>query len=173
MIEFKHLFVDTRGKDAEALRGARAKMDALADRISKGESFESIAASSSEDKDTKDRGGYSGFLRVDQAPAKALGKELVTGMLALTEGQISGALRSSMGYHIVKVVRILPAKLYGLDEKTPPYYQQTPAEQISAYLAGVNQQQAINAAIQATARELRKGATIRIEEKNLGFTLVK
>jgi parvulin-like peptidyl-prolyl isomerase len=172
-IEFEHIFVDTQGKDAAGTQDALARIKALADTIAKGATFEDVATASSEDKTTKDKGGYAGFLRLDQAQAKALGKDFVVGMLPLKEGQVSGILRSTFGYHIVKIIRIMPAKLYGLDEKVAPSFQDTARDTITAGLDGLNRQAALNAAIQAVSQDLLKSADIKINEKNLGFTLVK
>ena len=172
-IEFEHIFVDTQGKDQAGAQDALGRIKALADKIAKGASFEEVATASSEDKTTKDKGGYAGFLRLDQPQAKALGKDFVEGILALKEGQVSGVLRSAFGYHIVKVLRIIPAKLYGLDEKVAPAFQETARATIAAGLDAINRQAALNAAIQAVSQDLRKTAEININEKNLGFTLVK
>jgi parvulin-like peptidyl-prolyl isomerase len=173
MIEIEHIFVDTQGKDAAGSQDALAKIKVLADRIAKGETFEDVAVASSEDKTTKDKGGYVGFLRLDQAQAKSLGKEFIVGILPLKEGQVSGVLHSAFGYHIVKVLRIIPAKLYALDEKVAPAFQETARDTIANGLDGVNRQQAITTAIQGVLRDLRKTAEIKINESSLGFTLVK
>jgi peptidyl-prolyl cis-trans isomerase SurA len=173
LVEFKHIFVSLQGKDASGQKDAKARIDGLLQRISEGESFEDVASVASEDGATKANGGYAGFLQLDQPQAKALGKEFIQGLLQLKEGQISRVLRSAAGYHIVKVVRIIPARLYALGDKLPPYYQQTVMDSVRALLVNQNQQQALASAIQATAADLRRQAAVTINEQNLGFKLTR
>jgi len=172
-IEFKHIFSAVDIKRESSQQEAMSRMEGIAQRLDGGESFEELATAESEDRETAARGGYAGFLRMDQTQAKSLGKEFTRAVLDLKEGQVSAVIRSSAGYHIVKVVRIIPARLYGLDEKTAPYYTQTVAEAIRVALLSTNQQQAITEAIERARKELRKAADIRIEEKSLGFPYIE
>ncbi len=173
MVEYKEIFVSLQGKDAAGQKEARARIDALLGRINGGESFEDVALTASEDAATRANGGYAGFLRLDQPQAKALGKDFLEGVLRLKEGQVSGVLQTPAGYYLLKVVRIIPARLYALDDKLPPFYQQTVTDSIRVFLANQNQQQVLSAVIQSTAADLRKEAAITIDPKSLGFRLTR
>jgi parvulin-like peptidyl-prolyl isomerase len=83
----------------------------------------------------------------------------------------SGILRSAAGYHVVKLIRKVPAKLYSLPESIPPYYDQVVHDVIRSTLTVARQQEALLAQIEKTRIELGGQAEISIMEKNLGFPL--
>ncbi len=173
LAEFRHIFVDTRKKTAVELETARKKIEDIALRLRNGESFEELVTRYSEDKDSRDRQGWAGTIRADQADAKALGPQFVEGLFALQEGQTSGILQSPAGYHIAKLVLKVPAKLYSLPDRTPPYYDQVVRDVIRSTLAATRQSEALAAEIQKVKLELRAQAEISIVERNLGFALKK
>ena len=93
---------------------ARAKIEAAAARVQKGEDFAKVAAEVSEDANTKSRGGELGFIAeglADEAFAKAA--------LALEKGQVSAPVRTARGWHLIQAEEVIPAKQVSLEAARP------------------------------------------------------
>ena len=87
--------VDSKTKDADAL----AKIRELRTRISSGESFESVARANSQDPGSAVNGGVLGW-----AVDGVMVPEFENGMKSLPKGALSEPVRSSYGYHLVRVL---------------------------------------------------------------------
>jgi peptidyl-prolyl cis-trans isomerase SurA len=175
IIEFKHIFTKTYDRPTKELRdAARRKIDEVALKLRNGESYEDLVVKYSEDDKTAKAGGYVGYIQVDKADIRQYyGAEFVDAVFDLEEGQVSGVLQSARGYHVIKVIRKMPAKLYGLDETTPPDYRVTPRSAIRDAVLMAKRQDALVKEIEKVKLELRAQAKIEIIEKNLGFQLQK
>jgi peptidyl-prolyl cis-trans isomerase D len=102
----RHLLVRApETADSAGDAAARARVEAAAARIAKGEPFEKVAAEVSEDSATKDKGGDLGFVSpelVDPAFAEAAFK--------LAPGQVSAPVRTPSGWHLVQAITVEPAR---------------------------------------------------------------
>ena len=87
--------VDSKTKDADAL----AKIRELRTRISNGESFESVARANSQDPGSAVNGGVLGW-----AVDGMMVPEFENAMKSLPKGALSEPVRSSYGYHLVRVL---------------------------------------------------------------------
>ena len=87
--------VDSKTKDADAL----AKIRELRTRISSGESFESVARANSQDPGSAVNGGVLGW-----AVDGMMVPEFENAMKSLPKGALSEPVRSSYGYHLVRVL---------------------------------------------------------------------
>ncbi|UOO91214.1 peptidylprolyl isomerase [Vitreoscilla massiliensis] len=87
--------VDSKTKDAEAL----AKIRELRSRISNGENFETVARSQSQDPGSAKNGGVLGW-----AVDGMMVPEFENAMKSLPKGALSEPVRSSYGYHIIRVL---------------------------------------------------------------------
>ena len=87
--------VDSKTKDADAL----AKIRELRSRIGNGESFESVARSQSQDPGSAKNGGVLGW-----AVDGMMVPEFENAMKSLPKGALSEPVRSSYGYHIIRVL---------------------------------------------------------------------
>jgi len=175
IVEFKHIFTKTYDKTTkEARDAARKKIDDVALRLRNGESYEDLVVKYSEDDKTAKAGGYAGFLQVDKADLRqSYGAGFIDAIFDLDEGQVSGVLQSSMGYHIIKIIRKITSKLYALDDTTPPDYRVTPRSAIRDAIMVAKRQEALINEITRTKQDLRSQAKVDIIEKNLGFQLQK
>lgn len=175
IVEFKHIFTRTFDKTTkEARDAARRKIDEAALKLRNGESYEDLVLKYSEDEKTAKAGGYAGFLQVDKADLRQYyGAAFVDAIFDLEEGQVSGVLQSTRGYHIIKVIRKIPAKLYNLEEATPPDYRVSPRSAIRDAILVAKRQETLINEITRTKMDLRAQAKIDILEKNLGFRLQK
>jgi len=175
IVEFKHIFTKTFDKTTKEGRdAARKKIDEVALKLRNGESYEDLVVKYSEDDKTAKAGGYAGFLQVDKSDLRQYyGAEFVDAIFDLEEGQVSGVLQSTRGYHIIKVIRKIPAKLYILEEATPPDYRVSPRSAIRDAIVVAKRQEALIEEITKTKQDLRGQAKIDILDKNLGFPLQK
>lgn len=73
-------------------------------KVRTGQPFAELAAEYSKDRRNAGNGGRVGYLE------KGMLKDVFAPIAALEEGQVSGPLRAEDGYHIVKVLSILPAR---------------------------------------------------------------
>ena len=87
--------------------------------------------------------------------------------VAMDEGETSGVLRSNVGFHIVRVVDKVSARILGLDDPVNPMSESTVRDQIRVLLANSVQTQAYQGALLATLDDLRRQAEVRIFEDNL------
>jgi peptidyl-prolyl cis-trans isomerase SurA len=79
------------------MEAARAKAEALRKRALKGEDFSQLAATYSDD-DSKAQGGELGYFKPDE-----VNDQILAAISKLKSGQISPVVKTSHGFHIVKV----------------------------------------------------------------------
>jgi PPIC-type PPIASE domain len=95
----------------EIVESKREVIDALAVRLSRGETLPQLAVEASEDEATKSRGGDLGFFSAARIPPEFFGE-----VEKLAVGQWSNPFRSHLGFHIVEVAEIRPARVLSFDE---------------------------------------------------------
>ena len=96
---------------AEIVESKRKMIDALALRLSRGETLPQLAPEASEDEATKSRGGDLGFSSSERMPP-----EFFAQVEKLAVGQRSNPFRSHLGFHVVEVTEIKPARVLSFDE---------------------------------------------------------
>ena len=107
-----HLFlVAPPDTPPEIVESKREMIDALAMRLSRGETLPQLATEASEDEATKSRGGDLGFFSSERMPPEFLAE-----VEKLAVGQRSNPFRSHLGFHIVEVTKIRPARVLSFDE---------------------------------------------------------
>ena len=80
-------------------------------KLKKGEDFGNLAKQFSEDEATRDKGGSLGTL-VPQTTVPEIADE----MIRLTLGETSKVIKSSFGYHIIKLNNKIPSQLAPFEE---------------------------------------------------------
>jgi peptidyl-prolyl cis-trans isomerase C len=110
--------------------------------------FEDLAAAYTIDKATADRGGYVGAL----IPAQLTGDFAV--VAGLTDGQYSRPIKSERGYHIVKVLTVVPEKQLTFDEAKVQARERLLEERRSAEQ-------------QRWVKKLRESATIEVSDAGI------
>ena len=97
-IEFAQIVMSPEVNDIEELR-IKNILNEYKDRINNGDDFTLLAALYSQDINTSSKGGNLGFVnREDMIP------EFNSFVYAMDEGEISNVIKSSSGYHIVKLI---------------------------------------------------------------------
>jgi peptidyl-prolyl cis-trans isomerase SurA len=107
-IEVAHILISVpKNATPSQIEEARAKTERIKDYIDKGASFEEMAKGNSDDKNSKARDGYIGFITA-MLPNGFY--ELENIIYSLEPGEISDPVRTSVGFHIVKVISSRPAR---------------------------------------------------------------
>jgi peptidyl-prolyl cis-trans isomerase D len=111
----RHILVSApESAPQDAQEAAKKKIDALAERVKKGEDFAKLAQESSEDPGSKAKGGDLGFF----GPG-VMAKPFEDAAAKLSPGQVSEPIRTQFGWHLVKLEAVEPAKKETLDEAKP------------------------------------------------------
>lgn len=92
----KHILIKASGTDENALNEAQAKAQAVLDRLNNGEDFDAVMKDANEDTGEPDTGYTFGEGEMDEAFEKA--------SFELGLGEVSGLVKSTYGYHIIKRV---------------------------------------------------------------------
>lgn len=90
---------------------AKSKAEEILQEIKSGGDFIQLARESSEDEASKLEGGMLGDLHPDSTLP-----EIAVEMVKLSEGETSNIIKSSFGYHIVKLEEIIPSTLIPFEE---------------------------------------------------------
>jgi len=83
--------------DAETQKEKKTKIDGLLSRITNGDSFEVIAKDNSEDPGSANNGGELGWVSKGM-----MVPEFEDALFKLKKGEVSGVVKSSFGYHIIR-----------------------------------------------------------------------
>ena len=170
MVQFKHIFFDTRDvSEASARLAVRERAERVHRELTNGANFDHLVRTYSDDTESHASGGLFGtyLRRDDQATSQLLGREFFEAPFAMDVGATSGVLRSNVGFHIVSVVNKVSARILALDDPVNPLSESTVRDQIRVLLANSVQTQAYQAALLATLEDLRQEAEIRVFEENL------
>lgn len=95
----------------EVVESKREMIDALAERLANGETLPQLAEEASEDEATKPRGGDLGFFTSTRMPA-----DFFAEVKKLKAGQRSKPFRSHLGFHILELTEIRPARVLDFEE---------------------------------------------------------
>lgn len=107
-----HLFLAAPAETPPEIVESKGKlMDTLVVRLGRGEALAQLAAEISEDEATKPRGGDLGFFSSARIPP-----EFFAEIQKLTPGRRSNPFRSHLGFHIVEVAEIRPARMLSFNE---------------------------------------------------------
>ena len=98
------------------------RADSLLEAIRNGANFEQVARQSSDDKASAVHGGDLGIINHTNRRAEM---PFDRAAYALKDGQISGIVRTSFGYHIIKRIKGIPPRTYAqAKEQLKEYYKQ-------------------------------------------------
>lgn len=111
-LRVSHLFLAAPPESApEMVEAKRTAIEALSVRLVAGEDFAALAAENSEDESTKLRGGDLAYFCATRMPP-----DFVEAALKLHVGEVSKPIRTRLGFHILKLIDIQPARQKTFDE---------------------------------------------------------
>ncbi len=161
MVRIEHLFWDARDVSSQDRRKMKDEAERSAKTIKKSsDKFDSELKKSLEN--VKIEGGDLGYIIRDDQTKRILGVSFLDLIFSLKEGEVSSAIESNSGYHIVKVTDKRSAKLLSLDDPILPGERVTVRERIISTLQDQYRQQKFTELIKVEVEELRKKAKIRI-----------
>jgi peptidyl-prolyl cis-trans isomerase SurA len=97
--QYNALDILVRTSDVVSAEQARQKIEALRDRIVRGEDFGKVAREASDDTLTRNKGGDMGWFQIDQ-----WGGAVATQLQQLADGEVSPVFQSDAGFHLIKRV---------------------------------------------------------------------
>jgi peptidyl-prolyl cis-trans isomerase D len=172
-VKARHILVKVASGGDEAT--ARARIEALAARLQKGEDFAAVARQSSDDQNTKARGGELGFVSEGLVE-----KPFAEAAMALAPGKVSAPVRTSSGFHLIRVDEVVEARQISLEVARPQIAAELlvedratamVAERSQAALAAVRGGQSLGALFpaEATGRKAVKlgGLVVAVESTGL------
>jgi len=105
-IRAQHIFLAAPQETAPEIVAAKQRqMKEIAAALAGGADFGKVAAAVSEDEATKNRDGDLGWLSGRRTPA-----DFLAGANKLRVGQTSGVIRTSLGFHIVRITDVRPSR---------------------------------------------------------------
>jgi parvulin-like peptidyl-prolyl isomerase len=107
-----HLFLAAPPETTPAIvERKRRVIEQLFTRLAHGENFRDLAARMSEDEATKAQGGDLGFFSQTRMPA-----DFFAAVATMRVGEISGVIRTRLGFHIVQLTKSDPPRQMTFDE---------------------------------------------------------
>jgi parvulin-like peptidyl-prolyl isomerase len=96
---------------SDAVEAKKIAIEALSVRLAAGDDFATLAAQNSEDEATKQRAGDLGYFSATRMPP-----DFVEAATKLRPGQVTRPIRTRLGFHIVKLADVQPARQQTFDE---------------------------------------------------------
>jgi peptidyl-prolyl cis-trans isomerase D len=110
-VDARHILVKVKDDASDAdKKAAKAKIDAAAERVKKGEDFAAVAKEVSEDSSAAQGGSLGQF------GEGAMVKPFEEAAFKLEAGQVSDVVTTKFGYHVIKVEAVVPASKKELAE---------------------------------------------------------
>lgn len=106
-----HILVAQEGRDEAAEKTALSKALSIQDRLKKGEDFAMLAQTLSSDTVSAKKGGDLGYL--DPAAQE---ESFTKAAESLLPGAVSEPVKTSFGYHLIKLTELVPAKTKPFEE---------------------------------------------------------
>lgn len=126
-----HILFEAEGDGSEALQQAQA----VKARLDAGEDFAELASEFSQDTGTVNNGGDLGYIERD-----SFDPDFESALYALQENQVSEPVRSSFGYHLIKLTDLQSADVPSLEEMRPSLEQELKNEQVARRFVEVSQE---------------------------------
>ena len=165
IIRFSQIFISTMNKNEAAIDDLREKAEDIHKKIRQGADFSSLVSEYTDDAGSRYSGGDFGYLARDDARAEAyFGKDFFARLFSLETNQVSGVLRSNIGFHIVKITEHRGAKILSLNDPLSPTNSMTVREYISRLIINEEQQQGLHNAYSRVVSTLRSEADIQVFE---------
>ncbi len=138
-VRARHILVRVDEKAPPAQQeAAKKKIDALAERIKKGEDFARVASEASEDPGSKSHGGDLGWF----GPG-VMAPPFEAAAFALKPGEVSQPVRTAFGWHLIKVEEVQQPEVVPLDKARPEIARDLVTDDLATKLANEQAQEAL------------------------------
>lgn len=126
-----HILFELDGDEAAVLEQARA----VKARIDAGEDFAALVREFSRDTGTVNNGGDLGYVERD-----SFDPDFEAALYALQENEVSEPVRSSFGYHLIKLTDLQSADVPSLESMRPGLEQELKSEQVARRFVEASQE---------------------------------
>ncbi|MBI5554542.1 MAG: peptidylprolyl isomerase [Elusimicrobia bacterium] len=145
----RHILIRVDEKaDLKTQSAALKKTQEIQAKVKKGEDFAALAKEFSEDPGSKENGGDLGFFTKE-----TMVPEFSKVAFALKPGQVSDLVKTSFGYHLIKVEETKPAKQLALDDEVPVAANKK--VKVKEYIQNMLYQQAMEKKFEEWLKELK------------------
>ena len=129
-INVKHILIRPKNPSLAEEKRVIAEINALRQRIVRGEPFEQLASQHSEDPGSAKKGGALGWMSLAE-----LDPYFANQVFRMADGQLSGAIKSGFGYHLVKFLGKRPVTFDSVEDRiVGMLFQQKLSEQFSKWV---------------------------------------
>jgi peptidyl-prolyl cis-trans isomerase D len=158
-VRASHILLKTEGKDEAAVK---AKAEALLKQVKGGADFAALAKKESEDDQSKVQGGD-----LDYFGRGRMVKEFEEVAFSLPVGQVSEIVKSSFGFHIIKVTDKKPEAKRSLDEVRQQITEQLAFERAQTQATALADQLVKDARTPADLERVAKSRGLAVAESGL------
>jgi peptidyl-prolyl cis-trans isomerase D len=155
-VRASHILLETAGKDEAAVK---ARAEALLKQVKGGADFAALARQHSDDEQSKAQGGD-----LDYFGRGRMVKEFEDVAFSLPVGQVSDVVKSSFGFHIIKVTDKKPETRQSLDEVRPRIIEQLSNERAQTQAAALAEQVVKDAGTGADLERVAKARGLTVAE---------
>ncbi len=169
MVRYSQIFISSINMDSNKKKEAEQRAEEAYRKYQNGSAtFEQLVNDYTEDQNAKYRNGDSGYIAYNDSSALGyLGKTFMDALFSTETGEVSGVIKSNIGYHIIKITDYREARLLTLDDNILPTINQSVREYIAQQLIVQAQNTALSQALKDLVEDLKKDADIRIFEGNI------
>ena len=161
-----HILLSTRNMNTrlelpdDQKKAKRDKAEKILARAKKGEDFTKLAEEVSEDPAVKENKGEYKFTRAKDDPRRAMMPEFEVAAFALKPGDISNLVSTEYGFHIIKLLEIIPAR-------------KTPLTEVSDKIREFLLTQETEKQLPAYFEKMKKEASVEILDQKLADALAQ
>ena len=162
-LRFDHIFIDTRmlSKPAD-MDKATDRADSYLKELRSGNKNFNELVQNSDDTASKYQNGDFGYLRINDLPRKKLlGDHFFDSVFSLKKDQISGVVKSNMGYHIIRVTEIIEPHILKINERINPSVDKTVKQRIEEFLMLKKQEELFKESVEELVNDLEAEAEIK------------
>lgn len=165
-LRFDHIFVDIRLLSTkEGNDKARVRALGYEKNMKNGSKTFDQLVENSDDSTSKYNNGDFGFLRVDDTRMKnLLGQSFFDSVFSMSKGEISGVVKSNIGYHIIRMKDIIEPRILNINDSINPNNPEvvtTVKQRIETFLIMREQEELFKESLDELVAELKKEAEIK------------
>lgn len=157
-VKARHILIRLDEKaDMKAQSAALKRIQEVQEKIRKGEDFAALAKEYSDDPGSKSNGGDLGYFSKE-----TMVPEFSKAAFSMKVGDVSDVVKTSFGYHLIKVEDIKPAKDLGLEDEVP--VSEDKKIKVKDYLQNVVYQEKVEKKFEGWMKDLKAKAKIEVHE---------
>ncbi len=169
IIRYSQIFVSILNLTPDEKNKAYDRAQDINKKLLNGDStFEKLVEEYSDDPKSRYKKGDCGYIsRNDQRAAAYYGDNFFRSLFSIKTGDISGVVKSNIGYHIIKITEHRDPKILKLNDPISPATSTTVRDYITSGLLKQAQESALQKVLEELISELKEEAEITIFKENI------